>query len=170
MKMKKIRPGFLLGGIAMLFSCQNLGRTEKQHEAAAKRQIEKANWLIGEWKNNSETEKVTEIWEKENDSVYAGKSYSLHNADTTSSERIRLEEHGDKLFYIPVVKNQNAGEVVKFTLVSWKANQLTFENPAHDFPQKISYSLITNDSLFAEISGMYKGKQQSEKFPMHRVR
>lgn len=168
--MKKILADFLLAGMVMMLSCQNLDRTEKKNEAITKHQIEKANWLIGEWQNNSETEKVTEIWEKENDSVYVGKSYSLRNADTISSERIRLEEHRDKLFYIPVVKNQNAGEVVKFTLVSSDANQLAFENPAHDFPQKISYSLITTDSLFAEISGMHKGQQQSEKFPMHRVK
>jgi hypothetical protein len=168
--MKKIFAGFLLAGMVMVLSCQNLDRTEKKSEATTEHLIEKANWLIGEWQNSSETEKVSELWEKENDSVYVGKSYSIRNADTISSERIRLEEHGDQLFYIPVVKNQNAGETVKFTLGSSDANHLAFENPAHDFPQKISYSLITNDSLFAEISGMYKGQQQSEKFPMHRVK
>jgi hypothetical protein len=168
--MKRIRSGFLFVSMTVMFSCQNLDSTEKKNEAATQRQIEKANWLIGEWQNSSETEKVTEIWEKENDSVYVGKSYSLRNSDTISSERIRLEEHGDKLFYIPVVKNQNAGKAVKFTFISSEVNQLAFENPMHDFPQRVSYSLITNDSLFAEISGMYKGQQQSEKFPMHRIK
>lgn len=167
--MKKTVTVFLFLAIAMIFSCKN-ETTNNSNESVEMRQIEKANWLIGEWQNNSETKKVTEVWEKENDSVYVGKSYALRNADTVSSERIRLEEHGDKLFYIPVVKNQNIGEVVKFTLTSVASNQLAFENPEHDFPQKISYSLITNDSLFAEISGMYKGQQQSEKFPMHRVK
>lgn len=168
--MKKNLPGVLLVGLTMMLSCQNSDNADQQNESVALHQIEKANWLIGEWQNNSETEKVTEIWEKENDSVYVGKSYTLRNMDTISSERIRIEEHGDQLFYIPVVKNQNAGEAVKFTLASSGANQLAFENPEHDFPQKVSYSLITTDSLFAEISGMYKGQQQSEKFPMHRVK
>jgi hypothetical protein len=168
--MKKALPGFLVIGITLMFSCKNNSTTNADNESVMMHRIEKANWLIGEWQNNSETGRVCEIWEKENDSVYVGNSYSLRNTDTVSSERIRLEEHGDKLFYIPVVKDQNAGEHIKFTLVSTVSNQLIFENPEHDFPQKIAYSLITDDSLFAEISGMYKGQQQSERFPMHRVK
>jgi hypothetical protein len=161
--MKKIIQGLLCIEIATMLS----GCTQEQ-EYAKKHPLERAYFLIGKWQNNSET--ITEMWEKESDSVLLGKSYSLRNADTVSSERIRLEAHGEAVFYIPVVKNQNAGEAVKFKLVSSDANQLVFENSAHDFPQKISYSLITTDSLFAEISGMYKGQQQSEKFPMHRVK
>ena len=41
-----------------------------------------------------------------------------------------------------------------------------FENPGHDFPKKISYTKITNDSLVAEISGQQQGKPASEKFAM----
>jgi hypothetical protein len=167
--MKKISVGFSLFAIAIIVSCKNTG-TGKGNGSPMNQQIEKMNWLIGKWQGDAEAGKVTEIWEKENDSVYVGKSYSLRNADTVSSERIRLEAHKDKLFYIPVVKDQNRGEVVRFTLTSSHPNQLVFENPQHDFPQKITYSLITNDSLFAEISGRYKGQQESEKYPMHRVK
>jgi hypothetical protein len=166
--MKKKLLGILFFAMAIMVSCKNTN-VDKASESATNQRIEKANWLIGTWQNNSQTEKTIEIWKKENDSTYLGKSYSLHNADTISSERIRLEEHGDKCFYIPVVKNQNKGEVVKFTLTSMDANQLVFENPEHDFPQKISYTLMTNDSLFAEISGTYKGQQESKRYPMHRV-
>jgi hypothetical protein len=153
--------------MTMMSSCRN---TDTKTSPESVHLIEKADWLIGQWQSNSETEKIAEVWEKENDTVYLGKSYSLKNTDTISAERIRLEEHGNKLFYIPVVKNQNIGEVVKFTLTSADPDQLVFENPEHDFPQKISYALITKDSLFAQISGMYKGKQESERYPMHRIK
>ncbi len=169
-KMKKIIVGIFVVFIAAIISCTNTNDANKEKESTTSHVIQKANWLIGEWQHNSGTEKVTEIWEMENDSVYRGKSYSLRNDDTVSSERIRLEAHGEQLFYIPVVKDQNIGEVVKFTLKTVDNNQLVFENPTHDFPQKISYSLITKDSLLAEISGLYKGKQEAEKFPMHRVK
>jgi hypothetical protein len=146
---------------------------DDQHSGSGKKQetgdkLKLADWLIGKWENRVGDVLVTEIWEKGED-TYFGKSYSIRNSDTVSSERIQLKNEGDKLVYLPIVKNQNADEVVKFTLTSFTEKQLIFENPEHDFPQKISYTLITNDSLLAEISGLYKGKLASEKFPMHRM-
>jgi hypothetical protein len=43
---------------------------------------------------------------------------------------------------------------------------LVFENKEHDFPQKITYTKISNDSIVAEISGMKDGKQSKESYPM----
>jgi hypothetical protein len=45
---------------------------------------------------------------------------------------------------------------------------LVFENPKHGFPSKISYTQITKDSLFAEISGIQDKKAVKEAFPMSR--
>jgi len=132
--------------------------------------LEKASWLIGSWQNNSVEGNASEIWEKKNDSTYFGKSYFIIGKDTVSSETISLEQNGEQLFYIPIVKEQNGGKPVKFKMTSINNNQIIFENPKHDFPQKISYSLITNDSLLAEISGTMAGKQNSQKFPMKRVK
>jgi hypothetical protein len=43
---------------------------------------------------------------------------------------------------------------------------LVFENPKHDYPKKITYTKINDDSLVAEISGILDGKPSSEKFSM----
>lgn len=165
-----------LAGLALILnglfvSCKNNQGANSETLTKSVTQLETANWLIGKWGNSENGMDVTEIWTKENDSVYTGISYAIRDKkDTVSLERIRLEKQKDKLVYIPVVKDQNAGEVVKFTLTSSEEQKLVFENPEHDFPQKISYKLITEDSLLAEISGTYKGKEQSEKFPMHRMK
>ncbi len=129
----------------------------------------KASWLIGTWKNDSMNVHATEIWTRKNDSSYEGKSFYVVGSDTVSSESINLEQRGKELFYIPVVKDQNNNEPVKFVLTSLTSKQLVFENPAHDFPQKISYTQIAADSLLAEISGLQKGKPASEFFPMKRT-
>ena len=133
-------------------------------------ELEKASWLIGKWQNNSPEGNATETWEMKNDSAFAGKSYFVVGKDTVSSETISLEQNGKELFYIPTVKTQNNEQPVKFALTSSTSKQLVFENPKHDFPQKISYTQITNDSLLAEISGTMDGKQNSQKFPMTRVK
>lgn len=133
-------------------------------------ELEKANWLIGEWQNNSSEGNATEVWEKKNDSTFVGKSYFVIGKDTVSSESISLQQYGKDLFYIPTVKGQNSEQPVKFAVTFSTNKQLVFENTKHDFPQKISYTQITNDSLLAEISGMMDGKQNSQKFPMTRVK
>jgi hypothetical protein len=155
--------------IATMISCNSSVQKNKENNIADYNQIEKASWLIGAWENNSAEGYSAESWEKKNDSAYAGKSYFIIGKDTVSSETISLEQHGGQLFYIPTLKDQNAGQAVKFTLTASTNTQLVFENPAHDFPQKLSYTQINKDSLLAEISGMQHGKYRAEKFPMQRA-
>ncbi len=133
-------------------------------------QIEKANWLLGSWQNISKDGALFEIWEKKNDSTLTGKSFFIAGKDTVSSETVSLEQRGDKLFYIPTVKDQNNGQAVKFTLTNSTSNKFVFENPQHDFPTKISYTKINSDSLVAEIWGMPNGKERTEQFPMARAK
>lgn len=133
-------------------------------------ELKKAVWLLGSWQQKSAKGITTESWQKLNDSTYQAQSYELRGKDTVSAETIRLEQHGSNLYYIPTVKNQNDGKPVIFTSTKSGAGKLIFENPTHDFPQKISYTQISKDSLLAEISGISKGKLRAVKFPMGRVK
>lgn len=133
-------------------------------------ELGKAYFMIGEWENASEEGTFTEAWEKQNDSVYSGRSYFITGKDTSFSESISLEQKGNQLFYIPNVKDQNAGQPVEFELSTASPTQLTFDNPQHDFPSKITYTLVTKDSLVAEISGNRDGKANTQQFPMKRVK
>ena len=156
--MKKIILAAVL--IATLTSCK------QGKDTAAARQIAKADWLIGAWENKMPNGTLSENWEKENDSVFKGQSFFINGKDTIHSESIVLLEQKGTLIYRPTVKGQNADKPVDFKLTTSTDKQLVFENPAHDFPQKISYTKITNDSLVAEISGQQQGKPASEKFAM----
>jgi hypothetical protein len=157
-----------IGFIAMI-ACNGLQQNTSENNPGTTERLKSAEWLIGKWENEKDGIHVTEIWEKGKNAYY-GRSYSMRNNDTISSESIQLVQEGDKLLYVPVVRKQNEGKRVVFTLSFSTDNQLVFENPQHDFPQKILYTLINNDSLLAEISGTYNGKQQSEKFPMSRAK
>lgn len=132
--------------------------------------VSNAKWLLGKWENQTQRGKMVEEWLVINDSAYAGRSYMITATDSIPLESIKLKKEGDNLYYIPTVKGQNNEQPVKFKLISSSATQLVFENPAHDFPQKISYTLEGIDSLVAEISGAVNGQQRARKFPMKRVR
>ncbi len=135
-----------------------------------KRLIEKADWLIGEWYNLSKDGVFTEIWTRKDDSTFSAVGFFIAGMDTVLNEKITLKEMNGELFYIPVVPNQNNGKEIPFKLTSVTEKQLVFENPNHDFPQKISYSLITKDSIYTEISGNNKGKTYSIPFPMKKIK
>lgn len=133
-----------------------------------KPKLESLNWLIGSWHNVMEGGDLIEVWQIKNDSVYSGHSYFINKKDTLASEVISLEQHGDELHYIPTVKGQNEGKAVTFKLVYMQDGFYVFENPVHDFPQRISYQKLPNDSMIAEASGVVQGKLRVEKFPMAR--
>ena len=159
----------LLAVAALLFSCkENKEPVTETPEEPAKMytQLEKAEWLLGFWGNTSPEGNLTENWEKTNDSVYAGHTYFVIGKDTVFTESITLEEANGKLAYVAAVSDQNGGKAIRFEMTSGTENQLVFENPKHDFPQKITYNKITNDSLVAEISGMKDGNPSTEQFAM----
>jgi hypothetical protein len=95
-----------------------------------------------------------------------GESYFININNTLFAEKVRLEQRKNDLFYIVSVPNQNEEQPVAFKLTSSTNDYLVFENPEHDFPKKITYKLVTKDSLYAEISG--DGKSQG--FPFTKIK
>jgi hypothetical protein len=127
-----------------------------------------AKWLIGKWENQTQRGRMVEEWTRTNDSVFSARSYMINAQDTILLESVQLKKEGNELFYIPTVKGQNNEQPVRFKLSAMKAGSMVFENPAHDFPQKISYTLLDKDSLMAEISGIVNGVERKRQFPMKR--
>ncbi|RFM34475.1 DUF6265 family protein [Chitinophaga silvisoli] len=131
--------------------------------------IQDLGWLQGTWQQDKQNYTLYESWHKQDDSTMVSASYYLKGKDTIWLERVRLEQRLDKLTYIAAVNGQNNEQPVGFTLVEGNATRLVFENPDHDFPQRITYTFHAPDSLIAEISGTLKGKAVKRQFPMKRM-
>lgn len=132
--------------------------TEKQGQLA------KAAWLVGRWESNADGGLLSETWKKEKN-AYSCETYFVAGGDTLFEEHVLLKEINGKLVYSPVISDQNHGKPTDFTLTSSSANTMIFENPQHDYPQKIMY-VLKGDSLIATISGKRAGKTESEVFAM----
>ncbi len=132
-------------------------------------EIEQAQWLIGTWENKISTGSIYETWTRKSESEFSGQSYMVKEKDTLVFETIALVSKQDGLFYIPTVNNQNNASPVPFLSTRSSDTQLVFENPKHDFPQVITYTKISQDSLVAEISGIKDGEQRAQTFPMKRL-
>ena len=120
---------------------------------------------MGNWHHSSTEGDATEKWSPGNDSIYTAESFITVKNDTVFYETVSLEQRDSSLYYIVSAKGQNTGGSVSFKLTSDSDTTLVFENPDHDFPKKITYNRIGDDSLFAEISGEVNGKERSEGFP-----
>jgi hypothetical protein len=142
-----------------LVSCQD--KSSNKFE-----KLQKMDWLTGTWEQKLPDGTVTEIWIKENDSTFSGKSYFVKEKDTIHLETIVLSQKNENLLYIPTVAGQNNDEPVTFKSTSEVENTFTFENQVHDYPQKIVYKKISDDRLIATISGKQQGKQTQESYPM----
>ena len=85
-------------------------------------------------------------------------------------ERIQLEQKGENLFYISTVIGQNNDKPVTYKHNTTVENQLVFENPNNEYPQKIGYSQITKDRIVIAITGIQQGKPSSEKYEMKKAK
>lgn len=156
--------------MSFVYSCQPSNEVS-QNVAEQINLLDTAKWFIGTWQNQSADGLYSETWNLKNDSLYEGVSTVVVNKkDTVFYESITLEQKNKEVFYNVSVKDQNHGEPVSFKLTSVNDKQLVFENPAHDFPSKITYNRIKVDSLVASISGMVDGKEKAVEFPMKKIK
>ena len=97
-----------------------------------------------------------------------GISRTVAEGSTVEIEFMQIRENakGEMIF---IAKPADQPEAT-FKLIKGSANEVIFENPQHDFPQRVIYRLQGNDSLLGRIEGMSKGKERSVDFPMTRAR
>jgi len=129
-------------------------------------QLDQMNWLQGHWEQKLPDGLLVENWKKENDSTYSGESYFINNKDTLHSESIKLIQKEEELSYTATVIGQNNDLPVAFKLTSAAENTFVFENPTHDYPQKITYKKVNAAQLTATISGKQQGKNSQESYAM----
>jgi hypothetical protein len=130
--------------------------------------LEPLSFFIGRWTQVEGPELISyEDWTRGTDSSWTGKSWTMYQADTVFYEKIELKAEGKDIFYIPTI-DENAGPV-RFKMTGLKDKSVVFENPEHDFPQKITYEARGDSMLFATISGSKDGQEAKKEFPLMKV-
>ncbi len=82
-------------------------------------------------------------------------------------EALRIVSQNDKADYIA---QPNGGSPTRFAEVVTNDSVAVFENPTHDFPQRIAYRRVHADSIIATISAVRDGRSRGMEIPMGRVR
>lgn len=120
------------------------------------------SWLAGKWVGKYDTVPIFEQWKAAEGKVMYGRGGVLSGKDTAFAEEISIEEREDGLYYVAVVKGNPGPAAFKFT--GFKNDTAVFEDPAHDFPQRVLYYKNGDGTFYACIDGKFKGKYVKEEF------
>lgn len=165
-----MKRAFCLNFVILTVACTQPKVNTDDKMSGPSNHFERTQWIIGSWYSESADARSYEFWNQLNDSTLSGRSYSISNGDTVSSEFIKLVNRNGQISYMPTVREENDGLTVRFELRSISETKMIFENPDHDFPQIISYEKLSYDSLIAEIAGMVNGSHRVVQFPMRRLK
>lgn len=132
------------------------------------RNMEDLLWLVDSWINIDGETVSYEHWKKADDSLLEGSSETIKNGNTVFSEKLKIVKEKDGIYYVAEVKHNPLPVYFKLTMVS--KNKAVFENPQHDFPQKITYE-IEQGTLHAFIEGPGRsGKWEKVDFYFDKMR
>ena len=123
------------------------------------------HWLAGSWVQEKPNGKERhEVWTIKDNHTLTGRGLKISGTDTTLLEYLEIIISDDQVYYIPTVPDQNEGKPVSFRLVTEESNYIIFENPAHDFPQRIIYkfnplmsdpfSVSAGDSILVRVESL----------------
>ncbi|MGD9588137.1 MAG: DUF6265 family protein [Pyrinomonadaceae bacterium] len=161
--MKIILTVFFALFLFVLLPAQALGQETKASTAAL-------GWMAGCWELNARNGAmvISEQWMKPAGGTLIGMSRTVSGGKTVAWEFLRIVTDADGISYV-AKPHQNKEETV-FKIVKFSPGEIIFENPVHDFPQRIIYRKGEADSLFARIEGTRNGKPGGMDIPMKRIK
>jgi hypothetical protein len=138
------RPGMLIGLIALAATAAGPA------PAKGRAGIDQARWLAGAWAVETEGRWTEERWAPPRGGVMLGTSLSGKGAVASSFEYMRIALGPDD--GLTFWGSPDGKPAVPFRLVDGGPKRMVFENPAHDYPTRITYRR-EGDQLVATISG-----------------
>jgi hypothetical protein len=117
---------------------------------AASAGVDALAWMAGHWEMTGGGKHVEEVWMSPEGGVMLGMSRTVKEGRAVGFEFLRLEERGEAIFY---VASPGGAPPTDFRLVESSGTRAVFENPAHDFPQRIEYRR-DGEALVARISAL----------------
>jgi len=117
--------------------------------------IEDLSWMTGCWVQETGNKRVDETWLPPAGGVLLGVGRTVKAGRVTEFEYTRIERVDGVPAYIAKPGGQPEAS---FVAIAQTPTSITFENRAHDFPQRIIYRSLGPDHLQAAIEGPGGGK------------
>jgi hypothetical protein len=114
-------------------------------------------WLSGHWCSEVRGELIEEQWLKPRGDLMLGLSRTTKAGKTTGFEFLRIESRDGAPHF---VAQPGGVPPTSFRLTGSGADWARFEDPKHDFPQRVEYRR-TATGLHAEIAGPGRGGKET---------
>lgn len=149
--------------IATLVQVPSAARAQR---ATSPVHIYQARFMTGCWAMQAGNTLVEEHWLAPRGGVMLGVGRTTRGDSLVESEFIRIYVRGDSLVYAAQPSGQSPAE---FTAPMPNGTVVSFENRAHDFPQRIIYRRVGPDSLIARVEGTRNGVVRGIDYPYRRT-
>jgi hypothetical protein len=137
----------------------------------AQNSFDKTSWLTGCWGGNTDGGQYEECWTSPMSNFMQGSGRMTRKGQIVMREHMTIEKEGDEIvMYILGYGEKLTPEkqgTIGFKLVKSLKTELVFENPKHDYPQRIIYSKDKKGDITAFIEMMDGTKKM--KFPMNNL-
>jgi hypothetical protein len=125
-------------------------------------------WLAGCWQQTGRNGQVVdEEWMAPRAGLMVGMGRTVRGDSVIEYEHLRIFSRAGHAIYHAEPSGQTPAE---FSARSVTDTLVLFENPQHDFPQRIIYRRRGSDSLLARVEGSMNGRARGFDFPYARVR
>lgn len=124
-------------------------------------------WMTGCWQGRLGRTVLQEQWNSPAGGMMMGMSRNLKDGRPVFSEFMRIETRGADVYFVARIGDSKQAPT-PFKLIAHEAKKVVFENPDHDFPQRIIYR-GDEDGLVGRIEGKHQGKERAEDYPLKRV-
>ncbi|MBK9227650.1 MAG: hypothetical protein IPL67_11505 [Ignavibacteria bacterium] len=123
--------------------------------------------LLGVWEGIQGSGIYHEEWRRLSNNLLEGRAYMVKKGEITNPENLKIVIEDDEVYYVADVSHNEAP--VRFRMTSFSETILVFENPSHDFPQKITYDLAEEGWLKAVIEAEREGKIRKVEFRLKKT-
>ena len=127
--------------------------------------VDRLAWLAGCWTQPRANGVLEEHWMAPLGGSMLGMSRTVVDGRTREYEFVRIMAVEGRLAYI--AKPSGQAEAT-FPVKTLEDGLVVFENPAHDFPQRVIYRRNTDGTITARIEGTIKGEARGRDFPYRR--
>jgi hypothetical protein len=127
--------------------------------------VDRVGWLQGCWRSSQGQSIVEEQWMAPGGGSMIGMSRTVRGSETTAYEFVVITVQDGRLAY----RAQPSGQApATFLSTEVTDARVVFENPQHDFPQRVGYRREGTE-LAAWIEGVSSGRTRRVEFPYRRV-
>jgi hypothetical protein len=112
-------------------------------------------WMDGCWVTSDGETTTEECWVAGRGPQMLGVNWQKKAGQIIFFELLRIKKTKSGIYYVARPKG---GKATRFLQVRFTRNSVVFDNPTHDFPNRITYQLSADGKLHAIIEGKPGGK------------